>query len=305
LRELGGMIISFTGGEPLLRDDIFLLATYARKKGLLPYLFSNGTLIDEHTAIRIKDAGFTNVYISLLGLKKNHDVFRRSEGSFNRAWRAIQSLIKNGLKVGIIYPLTKFNLRDISPLIDLAVAEGVTKFIIHHPIKIEPKESDSILTPSQRKELIDLLIAKVTKYTKEIDILTANNPQDGVYLYKFLKETEFQIAHLLLQQLEYWGRCSAGVRCINITNNGDVLPCRFWKNFVLGNIKERNFKRLWQDRTNEYLNMLRNKNNYLHNGCSECKHSAICGGCRARALLNSGDCWAKDPWCYINELKQW
>src|SRR5689334_5617864 len=121
-----------SGGEPLLRKDIFEIAGRARRLGFSVALSTNGTLIDEALAKRIADAGFGYVGISLDGLQETHDKFRRKEKSFEKSLAALRALRDLQVKVGVRFTLTEDNAADFEPLLDLVERERIPRFYFSH-----------------------------------------------------------------------------------------------------------------------------------------------------------------------------
>jgi len=132
IAEIKTPCLLFSGGEPLLRPDIYELASYAIKKGIYSVLSTNGTLITNESAKKIKDTGIGYVGISLDGLENAHDHFRQKEGAFNLAMRGIDNCIEEGIKTGARFTITEHNYKDLLNLMPILVEKGVRRFCLYH-----------------------------------------------------------------------------------------------------------------------------------------------------------------------------
>ena len=132
LKAFGVPVLILSGGEPLLRPDIFEISRRAKDMGFYVGLSSNGTLIDEHNIKQIADIGYDYVGISLDGLKETHDVFRRREGGFDEALAGIRLCRENGIKAGMRFTVTMDNAHELPAMLDLADAEQIDKFYLSH-----------------------------------------------------------------------------------------------------------------------------------------------------------------------------
>ncbi len=304
LKEIGVRILIFSGGEPLLRDDIFDLGRYAVEKGLVALLSTNGTLIDENVAQHVKDAGFKYVGVSIDGVGEKHDVFRGVKGSYRRAIKALQIL--NGLKVksGIRFTVTKRNIRDLREIMDLLEDLGIQRICIYHLMYSGRGLNliDEDLALEQRKRMIEFLLEKALEWrTIGSEIETVGSPVDGVFTYLKLKESNGELAMEAFKYLEKRGGDPSGHRLINIDHLGDVHPNQFWWDYTIGNVKEKGLSEIWFREDDEFLNKLREKHKYVKGKCRRCHFRVVCGGFRVRALRTYGDPWEEDPACYLTE----
>ena len=133
----------------------------------------------------------------------------------------------------------------------------------------------------------------------ELEVLTTDNHADGVLIHRYIEENMPQRADEVMELLRMHGGCSAGTKVANIGPSGNVHPCQFWTNKVLGNVREKRFSSIWNNTEDEFLSMLRNKGAYLKGKCGECQYKDVCGGCRVRAEAVYEDMWQEDPCCYI------
>lgn len=301
--------ILFSGGEPLVRPDIFELAKYAKAKGLSITLSTNGTLITKEIAQKIKDIGFAYVGISLDGIGEVNDYFRGTKGAFDRTVNAFKNCKEVKQKVGLRLTLTKHNFMEIEKIFDFVEKMDIERVCFYHLAysgRGRGLKNDN-LTPEETKRVIDFIAKKAMEFYKKgirKEILTVGCSVDGVYIYlKLLQENRLNMAENALKLLQWNGGAlystGVGIGCIDFY--GDVHPDQFWHEITLGNVKERPFSEIWTDNNNELLYKLRNKKASLKGKCQNCKWLDICGGgLRSRAHYFYGDAWAPDPACYIS-----
>lgn len=288
INELSGFgvpIILFSGGEPLLREDIFELANYAKERGIKTVLSTNGTLIDENFVEKLKV--FDYVGISLDGIKV-HDKFRGINGAFDRAIKAIE-ITREVTLTGIRFTLTKYNFLELPELIKMAKNLGVQRFCLYHLVPSGKASFSDDVDNSTRKRVINFLM-KVAMKEENLEILTVDNPADGVYVYLKMQNDS------ILEFLKFRGGDSSGVRLACIDELGNLHPNQFWLDYTAGNVLIHGFESLWLK--DPLFNKLREKEKYLVDKCGFCKFKSICGGFRVRALRN-GNLWGWDPSCYI------
>ena len=306
ISAMGIPALLFSGGEPLLRKDIFELGYYASKKDIYTALSTNGTLITEGAVKGIKDAGFRYVGVSLDGLEITHDNFRSSEGSFNLSIKGIENCIRHDIKTGVRFTLSKYNYKDLDRLMTFLARKGVSRFCLYHLVyskksKASPEDDiDSRL----RRDILDSFFSTVEKIAGKginMEILTVDNHADGIYLSCRLKEKNTDLGLRAEKLFSSGSGCSAGRGIASVDSRGDVHPCQFWGHTSLGNINEKRFSEIWNDSDNDFLNTLRNGRDKLKGRCGRCKYKSGCGGCRLRAETKFSDLWAEDPACYLTE----
>jgi len=294
LSEFKVPLILFSGGEPLLRDDIFDIAEYAKKKKIGAVLSTNGTLIDKDVAENL--GVFEYVGVSLDGLKGINDRFRGVNGAFERAFKGLLMASEVVLS-GIRFTVTRHNYADVLPLIKLARENEIPRFCLYHLVPSGRADFKDDINNSERRKLIDDLITEAVVEGREI--MTVDNPADGVYTYLRLKQMDEDKAEKALEFLKYRGGDSSGIRLACIDHRGDVHPNQFWWDYTLGNVLERDFEQIWMG-DDELLRKLRNKAEYLKGKCGRCRFKTFCGGFRVRAY-RYGDLWGEDPSCYLTE----
>ncbi len=309
LADFGIPSILFSGGEPLMRPDLFELIEYAVGKGLRAVISTNGTLIDKDKAKMIKDLGVSYVGISLDGMGPVNDKFRGVEGAFERTVQGIRNCQAAGVRVGLRLTLTGQNVQDLESLFDFFDAEGIERACFYHlvPSGRGSEMSTEQLTSAQSRAALDLIHAKTKQYKdegKQTDILTVDNHVDGIYTYlKLLKEDPDRAQDVW--KLLTWnggGLNSSGIGIGSIDYDGFVHANQFWGHYSLGDIHENPFSEIWSNSDEPLLKGLRDRRANVKGRCRVCKFFDGCGGSlRVRADLHFGDTWAPDPGCYLTD----
>ena len=300
-------VLILSGGEPLLRPDIFEIAQRAKAMRFYVGLSTNGTLIDEPMADRIAAQGFDYVGISLDGIGATHDRFRRLDGAFDRSLAAIRLLHARGVKVGMRYTMTAMNAHDLEPLLDLMRDEGVDKFYFSH-LNYAGRGNIHRARDAQfaaTRAALDLLYERAWQAAKagsEQDFVTGNNDADGAYLLQWVQRRLPRWAQPLRERLVAWGGSSSGVNVANIDNLGVVHPDTMWWHHALGSVRERPFSEIWMDTRDPLMAGLKAVPRPVGGRCAGCQYFAMCGGnTRVRAQQVTGDAWAEDPGCYLTD----
>lgn len=309
LAEFGVPSVLFSGGEPLMRHDLFELMEYAGNKGLRTVISTNGTLIKADTARRIKDAGVSYVGISLDGIGEINDKFRGVSGAFAKAAEGIKNCRSAGITIGLRLTLTRGNVEDLDALFDFFDENNIERACFYHLVPSGRGEGifEEDLTHAQSREAIEKIMARTKAFKdagKVTDILTVDNHADGVYVYlKLLKEDPKRAGEVW--KLLAWnggGMNSSGVGIGCIDFNGKVHANQFWGHYDLGDIHEKPFSRIWSNPDEPLLKGLRDRRSYVKGRCRLCKFFDACGGSlRVRADLYFHDPWAPDPACYLTD----
>ncbi|MBL7153557.1 MAG: radical SAM protein [Phycisphaerae bacterium] len=309
LARFGVPSVLFSGGEPLMRADLFELIEYAGAKGLRTVISTNGTLITEDKAAIIKETGVSYVGISLDGIGPTNDKFRGAEGAFDKAVTGIRNCQAMGVRIGLRLTLTQRNVQDLEALFDFFEAENIERACFYHlvPSGRGGAISAEDLTHAQSREAIEMILAKTEQYKqagRKTDILTVDNHVDGVYLYLKLLEKAPQRARNVWKLLRWNGgglySSGVGIGCIDF--NGNVHADQFWGHYDLGSVHERPFSEIWTDPDEPLLKGLRDRRKYVKGRCRLCKFFDACGGSlRVRADLHFNDPWAPDPACYLTD----
>ena len=299
----------FSGGEPLLRPDIFDISRRAKQKGFYTALSSNGALIDADKADRIAEIGYDYVGISLDGIGATNDRFRGLAGAYDAALSGARACVARAAKVGLRFTMTLDNWRELPRLIELARAEGVKKFYLSHLVyagrgnKNRGDDANWRVTRDMMDFLIDAAWAALEQ-GEELDFVTGNNDADGVWLYFWTLRRFPEQAEHMRAKLAQWGGNSSGVNVANIDNLGDVHPDTMWQDYPLGNVRERPFSRIWTDVSDPVMAGLKRRPRKISGRCGSCAFFDICGGnTRVRALRLSGDAFAEDPACYLTDAE--
>ena len=310
LRGFRVPVLILSGGEPLLRPDIFEISRRAKEMGFYVGLSTNGTLIDDSKIKEIAAIGYDYVGISIDGLRATHDRFRRRQGAFDESMRGVQLCREHGIKVGLRFTLTQDNAVELPELLGLMRAEEVDKFYLSHlnySGRGNKNRKDDVAHRLSREAmdlLFDTCLSELQNGVKR-EYVTGNNDADGVYLLHWAAQRfpPERVAHLRAK-LEQWGGNSSGVNIANIDNVGNVHPDTFWWNYNLGNVKQRPFSAIWQDRSDPLMDGLKTRPRPLKGRCRACAYQAVCGGnTRVRAYQTTGDPWAADPACYLDDIE--
>ena len=313
LADFNCPVVLLSGGEPLLRDDLFELLAEARRLRLRTVISSNGTLIDSAAADKLAGAGVSYVGISIDGNEEFHDKFRAAKGSFKTAMMGIGNCKKAVLKTGLRFTITKHNAEQIPVIFDIAASAGVQRICFYHLLSAGRAKglNEQILTPQRTRQVLDVIIEKTDEFARKglIDeVLTVGNHADGPYLLvKMAKETQnsklktknYEKARELLLAA---GGNKTGEKIGCVGWDGSVYPDQFWRNFPLGNVKDKTFKQIWQNSSEPVLNKLRNKSQFADRRCLGCKWFDLCRG-NFRFLGADPDAkhWLNEPACYLTD----
>ncbi|WP_211829536.1 heme d1 biosynthesis radical SAM protein NirJ [Kistimonas asteriae] len=307
LKQFRVPVLILSGGEPLLRPDIFAIGQRAKALGFYVGLSSNGTLITEENIGQIAATGFDYVGISIDGLKQTHDRFRQMPGGFDAALRGVRLCKEAGIKVGLRFTLTRDNAAELPALLDIMDEHDVDKFYLSHLNYAgrgkRSRKRDAF--HQMTREAIELLFTRCWSDItngRERDYVTGNNDADGPLLLQWTRKHLPEQAETLEQRLVNWGGNASGVNIANIDNTGIVHPDTYWWDHNLGNVKETPFSTLWRETDDALMQGFRQKPRPVKGRCGQCRYLAICGGnTRTRAFTTTGDPWAEDPGCYLSD----
>jgi len=302
-------VLLFSGGEPMIRRDLVELGGYARDLGIRAVISTNGTLLDETAAVEIKSAGFSYVGISLDGIGQTNDVFRGVPEAFDAAVGAFEACNRIGQKAGLRLTLTRSNVRDLPGIFDMIKDLRIPRACFYHLVYTgrgsEIAWDD--LTHEESRAAVDLIMERTARFAAEgvdTEILTVDNHCDGPYIYMRLLREDPERAEQAMELLKKNGGNASGIAIACIDNVGDVHPDQFWRECVLGNVRESPFSGIWSDESNSILAGLRHRGPLITGRCarSNCRWFGICNGnFRARALAVHGDPWGPDPACYLSD----
>ncbi|HUV52794.1 MAG TPA: radical SAM protein [Dehalococcoidia bacterium] len=276
----------FTGGEPLLRNELFLILDYVRGNGFSSALMSNGTLIDGDTARKIKETGVSDVQISLDGLEDTHDSLR-GKGSSRRTLEGIRNLVAQGVDTNINLTVSRVNMEQVDELVHLAEELGVSAIAFSRLVPIGRGKGLSVQALTA-EEVADFYNGLRKHKSNDRVTVTSRDPLAAIPdMEEEIPQTEMPI-----------GGCAAGVFGVTITCDGTVMPCRRM-DLPVGNIQKDSFRELWAE--SPVLWSLRKREKY-HSGCNSCRYWSVCRGCRAIALayaraIGEDDYLGPDPQC--------
>jgi len=300
-------VLILSGGEPLLRPDIYAIARRAKDLGFYVALSSNGTLIDKTNIARIAEVGFDYVGVSLDGIAETHDRFRRQAGAFAASLNGIRLCQEHGIKVGIRYTMTEDNAHDLLLLLGLLEQERIDKLYFSHlnyAGRGNRNRKDDAHHRTTRRAM-DLLFETCWQLVQEgrpKEFVTGNNDADGVYLLFWVRQRFPALADHIRAKLAQWGGNASGVNVANIDNLGNAHPDTMWWHYTLGNVRERPFSEIWPDTSDPLMAGLKAKPRSVKGRCGQCQYFDICGGnTRVRAQQLTGDPWAEDPACYLDD----
>jgi putative heme d1 biosynthesis radical SAM protein NirJ2 len=282
IAKAGFKIMIFSGGEPLMRPDIFELVEYAVKYRLRPVFGSNGTLITKEIARRLRDAGTMGIGISLDSLDRNkHNEFRGLDKGWEKTVTGMENCREAGLSFQIHTTVMEWNYKEILDITDFAVKMGA---VAHHVFFIVPTGratniENQFLSAQQYEELLTNIVNKQKGVSIEV------KPTCAPQFMRIAKQQEVSF--------RFSKGCLAGISYCIINPKGDVQPCAYL-DMPIGNIRNMPFSEIWQN--NRVLKHLRTQN--YKGKCGICVYKSLCGGCRARAAFyNNGDYMEEETLC--------
>jgi len=297
-------VVVLSGGEPLLRADVFEIAAYGASLGLRMCLATNGTLVTQGICEKIKEAGIKMVSLSLDGATAEvHDDFRCQPGAFAGTLNAARLFKENGISFLINSSFTKRNQAEIPKIYQLAKELGATAWYMFMIVPTGRGEAimDELISPQDYEKLLEWHY-EMEKGEHELMVRPTCAPNYyRVVLQKSKEDGEgFERRSLQFSTGGSKG-CLAGQLISLIDVDGNVLPCSYFP-MSAGNVREKSFKEIWEG--SELFHDLRNFKAYKGR-CGVCEYVNVCGGCRARAYAVSGDYMAEEPFCtYVPLRKQ-
>lgn len=297
-------VILFSGGEPLVREDLLEIIQYAGNKGIRCTISTNGTLIDKELSKKFKQIGTGYIGISLDGIGQKHDSFRGVNGSFDKALEGIRNCLGAGQRVGLRFTISSYNYDQLNDIFYLIKEEKIPRVCFYHLV-YSGRGSDMIkddVSLEQSREAMNLIIDKAIMLGSTTEILTVDNHADAAYLYLRSLHKYPQLSQNILTGLKMNGGNRSGIAFGNIDSQGYVHPDQFTQHHTLGNVKEQPFGEIWTNMQNPVLAGLKDRKPLLKGRCSQCKWLDICNGnFRARAEAVTGDFWGSDPACYLTD----
>lgn len=298
-------IIILTGGEPLLREDIFEIASSGAKKlGLTMVMAPCGMLVNEETAKKIVDSGIKRISLSLDGAtKETHDTFRGLKGSYEAVLKAMEAAKKVGLEFQVNTTVTKHNLKELPQILELARKKGALGF---HPFLLVPTGrgkdlAEWELSPEEYEKTLTWIYEQDSKL-KNLGSGFQFKPTCAPHYYRIYHQHEKMITEVPLSNHlhSFTKGCMGGQYFAFVSHTGKVQICGFL-DIECGDIRKEPFSKIWYN--SEVFKEMRDWDKY-HGRCGICEYRKICGGCRARAYALTGDYLAEEPFCvYQPKLK--
>ncbi|BBO87216.1 12,18-didecarboxysiroheme deacetylase [Desulfosarcina ovata] len=307
LASFGAPVMLFSGGEPLVRQDLPELADYAVQRGMRAVISTNGTLITPDLARTLKSIGLSYVGISLDGMQDINDKFRGVPGAYEKALNGIRNCQAAGIKVGLRFTINRFNVDDIPAIFDLLEEMNIPRVCFYHLV-YAGRGSNMVkedLSLDGTRKAVDLIIDRTQAlHAKGLskEVLTVDNHADGPYLYlRLLKENPERAGEVLeLLKMNEGNNSGRGIGCVSW--DGEVYADQFWRHHSFGNVRQRPFSQIWTEPEDDLLLKLKDKKQYVTGRCATCNWLDVCGGnFRVRAEAVHGDVWAPDPACYLTD----
>jgi radical SAM protein with 4Fe4S-binding SPASM domain len=295
----GFRTLVYTGGEPLVRPDIFDLLKHSKAVGFANIIATNGTLIDEEMAWKLKEHGVVCNAISIDAADPDiHNYVRKSPKAFDLAIRAIEATRKAGILLQINTTAMEYNMENLSELIDFVDRQDASIMLMYQLVAVGRGEKiEKATLKKSANENLSRLIARKQKTSRTI-IEPVAGPQYWPYL---LEKRGVKNGFLTRLAERVFHGCAAGRGFLYVKANGDIWPCPFVE-VNAGNVREKNFKEIYED--SPVFKSLRNREHTLKGLCGDCRYRKICGGCRGRAWAYAGDYLAEDPRCFIRESSE-
>ena len=295
-------IIILTGGEPMMRDDIFEISKYGTKLGLKMVMAPCGILMNKENTQQMVDSGIQRISLSIDGAdKETHDSFRQVDGAFDSVLNAAKIAKEVRLEFQINTTITKHNYKEIDKIFQLAIDIGAVSY---HPFLLVPtgrgKElAEHEISPEEYEDVLNWF------YEKSKDTPITLKPTCAPHYYRIFRQKEKQAGRTVSVETHGMNAmskgCMGGQSFAFISNTGKVQICGFLE-AEAGDVRKENydFKHIWD--TSELFLQMRDVDNY--NGrCGYCEYRKVCGGCRARAFATTGNYLDEEPYCVYQPKK--
>jgi radical SAM protein with 4Fe4S-binding SPASM domain len=310
----GRTILVFSGGEPLLRPDIFPLLEHAREKGLMVALATNGTLIDQTVAGRIRKAGVDRVSISFDGADEaTHDAFRRMPGSFREALAGAREVRAQGVALQLNVTVARHNVAQLDRMVDLAKELGAAAlhFFLLVPVGCGMDIAEEQTLRAEAYEQTLAWLYEVERRETALQLKATCAP----HYFRVVRQRDKEQADRdrTLSATGSHGRqptalsaqpgpaalhaatrgCLAGIGVCFVSHVGKIYGCGYMP-IEAGDFRQKSLSEIWQH--SELFAELRDLER-LKGKCRRCGYVRVCGGCRARAYGSTGDHLAEEPFC--------
>jgi putative heme d1 biosynthesis radical SAM protein NirJ1 len=304
LKEFNVPALLFSGGEPLMREDILDILEHANQRKIRSTISTNGTLLDKDMCKALKKIELGYVGVSIDGIGSNHDRFRGVHGAFDSSLRGIRNCIEVGQKVGLRFTINKNNYKELEDVFNLIKEEKIPRVCFYHLVYSGrgSKMMEEDISKEETREVMDLIIRKAIEFGPKVEILTVDNHADAVYTYLKALEKYEDKAEKVLKLLKTNGGNRSGMAFGNVDFYGNVHPDQFTWQYTFGNVKEQKFGDMWRNSEHEILKGLRNRKELLKGKCAKCSWLSVCNGnFRTRAEAVYSDFWEEDPACYLKD----
>ena len=289
-------VVVLSGGEPLIRKDVFDIARYGTEKGLRMCLATNGTLVTESVCEKVKESGLRIVSLSLDGSTEAvHDDFRSQKGAFRGVINAAGLFKKHGIEFIINSSFTKRNQEEIPKVYRLAKELGATAWYMFMIVPTGRAEEimNELISKEDYEEILEWHY-EMEKLEEEMLVRPTCAPHYYRVVLQKAKEEGEKVKRRTLKFSTGGSKgCIAGQLICLIDVDGNVLPCSYFPK-PAGNIREQSFKEIWEN--SELFRELRDFKSYKGK-CGSCEYINVCGGCRARAYSIHGDYLEEEPFC--------
>lgn len=293
-------VIILTGGEPLLRPDIFDIAYYGTQKGLRMVMATNGTLADEKIARKMIESGIQRVSVSIDGKDaQSHDAFRGEPGAFAGAMRGIEAMKSAGMEFQINTTITTANLHQLKDIHDLTLRLGAAA---HHIFLLVPTGRGRDLA-SQAITAADYEETLKWFYQESLTCAIQLKATCAPHYFRIMHQNKVKGVEPKKKTGGHFHEstrgCLGGISFCFISHVGQVQPCGYLE-LNCGNVQKQSFAEIWE--SSEIFRNLRDYGKY-GGKCGRCEFIKVCGGCRARAYEATGDYLAEEPLCLYQPLR--
>jgi len=295
-------VLVLSGGEPLVRPDIFEIASYADERGLRVALATNGTLVTPEIARRIRESGVQRVSVSIDGARAgSHDSFRRLPGAFDCAWEGVERIKAEGVPFQINTTVTRHNIEEIPAILELAKERGAAAL---HMFLLVPtgcgKEiaDDEMISPDEYERVLNWF------YDRSKDAGIALKATCAPHYFRVMRQRAKEEGIRITPETHGFEAmtkgCLAGSAVCFVSHAGEVYPCGYLP-VSAGNVRREDFGDIWENA--EVFRDLRGEDN-LRGKCGACEYRRVCMGCRARAYALTGNYLDPEPYCVYEPGKR-
>jgi radical SAM protein with 4Fe4S-binding SPASM domain len=306
--EVNAPVLLFSGGEPLLRPDLFELMAEAKQLGLRTVISTNGTLIDSDTAGKLAEANISYVGISIDGPEEFHNRFRQSSNCYKATMTGFENCRKAKLRMGLRFTISNSNKEQVPAVFDICKENGIRRVCFYHLIRSgrgKDIESQAVSVADTRK-VMDVIFERTNDFVSKgllDEVLTVGNHADGPYLLVKMQQQGKDIDQQKQLLLSNGGnRIGEKISCVDW--KGEVFADQFWRSYSLGNVTQKTFKEIWTNPDEPVLQKLRNKSKFADKRCLKCKWFDLCKG-NYRFLGEDPDIknWRLEPDCYLTDAE--